>query len=283
MADVVTYRCLSHEFSVRATRPSDEAAVSAALAPFAIALDTEPATAYELRTDEGKFWLYVDDHGARMSEDPGEPLDLLFWFVGENIVRDESHRVILHAGAVVGRDGRALLLPGPSGSGKSTTTLGLIGAGMRYLSDEFAAIDPGTGLVAPFPRPLAIKHGSRRLMPHLDGLAVSAPTSGRTTVHVPVERLGGEAATVATEPGWVVFPTYVEGATTELTPLTPGETCMDLLRCTFRLSDRPLEALRVMADTARRSRGFRLQVGDLAEAVKVLSDLTTPSPSKQED
>lgn len=282
--DVMTYRCLSHEFSVRADRPDDAAAVAAALAPFSAELDGDPATTYELRTDsDGAFWLYVDDRSARVSEDPDEPFDLLFWYVGENVVRDERRRLLLHAGAVVTHDGSALLLPGPGGSGKSTTTLGLVGAGMRYLSDEFAVIEPATGCVVPFPRPLALKHGSRRLLPHLDDLAVRTPTDARTTVHVPVERLGGIAATEAAEPGFVVFPTYLEGAVTELTQLTPGQTCIGLLQSTFRMTDRPLEALRVMAGVARRARGYRLTIGDLTEAVDLLSDLTTPSPSKQED
>jgi hypothetical protein len=278
------YRCLDHVFSVSADRPDDVAALTAALRPFTALPDDAPETVYALRTKDDGYWLYVDDHGARVSTDPAEPLDLLFWYVGEGVVRDERQRLILHAGAVVAPDGRALLMPGPSGSGKSTTTLGMVAAGMGYLSDEFAVVDPDTVRMIPFPRPLALKQGSRQLLPRVDALAVNVPTTTQTTVHVPVERLGGTAHVGDAEPGWVVFPTYLEGAETRLTPLTRGETCVALLDCTFRLVDHPHLALRVMADLARKTRGYRLQIGDLDEAVAVLTELTSTDPTtSQED
>lgn len=281
MTEPAVYRCLDHVFSVSADRPDDDVVVRTALAPFE-APGERARTSYELRSKgESEFWLMVDHRGARVSPDPAEPLDLLFWYVGEGVVRDERHRTILHAGAVVAPDGRALLLPGPSGSGKSTTTLGLVEAGMGYLSDEFAVVDPATGRIVPFPRPLALKSGSRALLPRLDSLAVNTPTDHFTTVHVPVDRVGGQAHEGDAEPGWVVFPTFVEGGRTELVPLTPGETTIALLDSTFGLLDRPAQSLEVVAGIARTTAGFRLEVADLTEAITVLVDLTNEPHSTQ--
>jgi hypothetical protein len=55
----------------------------------------------------------------------------------------------LHAGAVAGADGRALVVAGRSGSGKSTLVRALLSRGLSYLSEECVALAPGgecTGL-----------------------------------------------------------------------------------------------------------------------------------------
>ena len=71
--------------------------------------------------------------------------------------------LLLHAG-VVERDGRALVLTGESGSGKSTLAALLSTRGWRLLADEFALVEPATGLVHPFPRPVSLKNESVALL-----------------------------------------------------------------------------------------------------------------------
>ena len=67
--------------------------------------------------------------------------------------------LLLHA-ACVERDGRALLLTGDSGAGKSTLATLLAARGWRFMSDEFALVDPETGLVHPFPRLISLKNAA---------------------------------------------------------------------------------------------------------------------------
>ncbi len=67
--------------------------------------------------------------------------------------------LLLHAG-VVERDGRALVMTGESGSGKSTLAALLSTRGWRLLADEFALVEPATGLIHPFPRPVSLKNES---------------------------------------------------------------------------------------------------------------------------
>jgi hypothetical protein len=49
----------------------------------------------------------------------------------------------LHAGAVAGADGRALVVAGRSGSGKSTLVRALLARGLSYLSEECVTLAPG--------------------------------------------------------------------------------------------------------------------------------------------
>lgn len=85
--------------------------------------------------------------------------------MGMNLQMALGHRrhLLLHA-SVVERDGRALLMSGHSGSGKSTLAALLGERGWRLLGDEFALLDPATGLVHPFPRLVSLKNAAIGLM-----------------------------------------------------------------------------------------------------------------------
>ena len=285
--DQMRFRSRQHRFTVSADRRADRQMLSEALAPFAESDDprsptTEPpvVTTYELRTTGlDEYSLIVDGRRVRLSSEPAELLDLLLWYVGEFTVRLEDHAFVLHAGAVVGPNGCALLLPGPSGSGKSTTTFGLVRSGFDYLSDEFAVIDPVDSTVSSYPRPMALKAGARLLWPEVDDLAGHASADPRWTVHLPASRLGARTPEGPVVVGNVVFPRYAEGATTALEPMSPGETCMELVRSTFDHDGREGAALCAMAAISRRARGYRMVVGDLDDAIRILTQLTLPIPT----
>jgi HprK-related kinase A len=75
----------------------------------------------------------------------------------------ERQFLLLHASSVE-RDGRVLIMTGESGSGKSTLSALLGERGWRFMGDEFALIDPATGLAHPFPRPVSLKNESMAVM-----------------------------------------------------------------------------------------------------------------------
>lgn len=67
--------------------------------------------------------------------------------------------LLLHAAAVE-RDGCAIVLTGESGAGKSTLAALLQARGWRLMADEFVLLDPASGLVHPFPRPVSLKNSA---------------------------------------------------------------------------------------------------------------------------
>lgn len=67
--------------------------------------------------------------------------------------------LLLHA-ATVECEGRALVLTGESGAGKSTLAALLGEQGWRLMGDEFALIDPVTGLLHAFPRAISLKNAA---------------------------------------------------------------------------------------------------------------------------
>lgn len=69
----------------------------------------------------------------------------------------QRHYLLLHASAVE-RDGRAVLMTGLSGAGKSTLAALLAARGWRLMGDEFALVDPASGLIHAFPRLVSLKN-----------------------------------------------------------------------------------------------------------------------------
>ena len=121
--------------------------------------------------------------------------------------------IFVHAGAVSWNE-QVILIPGSSFSGKSTLTHQLIEAGAVYFSDEYAVVDR-TGLVHPFPRPIALRQdGGQRLTPSRVGLAAQ-----------PV--------------GMVVFTQFQAGTNWDPVAVSPGKAVLELLSHTVTAQKSP--------------------------------------------
>ena len=77
------------------------------------------------------------------------------------ITAQTGHLIMLHAGAVSDPDtGSGLVFVAASGTGK-TTLARLLGRTYSYLTDETVGIDPTTGRIHPYPKPLSVAHDDR--------------------------------------------------------------------------------------------------------------------------
>jgi hypothetical protein len=126
-----------------------------------------------------------------------------------------ADRVAVHAALAV-VDGAAIVLPGRSFTGKTTLGLALAAAGATLASDEYALVDPVSGLVTGWPRPARIRDGaagSRRV-----------PLAGAIDP-VPV--------------ALVAFLRHVEGATLEVSPISRGDAIVAMLDETVCARSRP--------------------------------------------
>ncbi len=123
----------------------------------------------------------------------------------------QRHFLLLHA-AVVERDGKALVLTGVSGAGKSTLAALLSLRGWRLMGDEFALLDPATGLLHAFPRLVSLKNASvatvaaevpaDRLWPMLEG------TPKGTIRHLVPDAAALAAMDAPTRPALILFPSF---------------------------------------------------------------------------
>jgi hypothetical protein len=144
------------------------------------------------------------------------------------------HRALVHAAAVVAPGGGAWLLVGDTHAGKSTTSVNLIEAGWRFVSDDHVVLFRGMD------GRLSVEGWPRRF--HLDeGWAEGAPGRVRGEVH-PHERWPGAWMRVAPLAG-LLFPRVAADEPTELSPIAPVDALGGLMRQSpWLLADRSCAA-----------------------------------------
>lgn len=217
--------------------------------------------------------LYLDDRRIAASPSPGLAVATLLWHLNRSAVASLPGHLLIHA-AVVGTGGRAMLLPGRSGAGKTTLAAGLVGAGMGYLSDEVAAVDPTTLTVEPFPKPLTVKDGAWGVMAPLAAPAGDVPQRYRDgSWHVDPRDIRAGSIAGRCPPALIVFPRYQPGGSTELSPVGRAEALAQLATHTFNVPYSGQRGLSVLAAVVRQCRTFSLVVGDLDQACDVLGSL----------
>lgn len=128
----------------------------------------------------------------------------------------ERRFLLLHASSVA-RDGKAIIMTGESGSGKSTLSALLGSRGWRFMGDEFALVDPATGLVHPFPRPVSLKNDAidemQRLCPSAQFGPLIAGTPKGDLCHMVPDLAAIAAMNVPAPPALILFPRF--GSATE--------------------------------------------------------------------
>jgi len=134
------------------------------------------------------------------------------------------HRSLLAVhGGLVAYEGGCVLLPALAGSGKTTLTAGLVHAGATYFSDEIALLDHGALLATPMPLALTVKDGAvgplRALYPELDSLPVHTREDGVRVRYLPPPVVSRPDPDRTAPVNWIVFPRYVAGGVTALTPI----------------------------------------------------------------
>ncbi len=178
----------------------------------------------------------------------------------EALVETRLDLTWLHAGAAA-KEGRALLLVGASGSGKSTLVTGLCSRGWSYLSDETAPIDCAGLRVFPFPTRPLVRESGREVPPE------ELYTLARSEFELDPRRVQSDPVDLA----GIVFPAFSPGAVEALTPCSPSEAGLVLIRnChSFRfLGETAVERVAKIVDAVP---AFRLSYSDPNVAADLLA------------
>jgi hypothetical protein len=101
--------------------------------------------------------LYRRGRAVDEVADAGQALSRLLSLVNDAVVRASGRRRVLVHAALVADAHASTVLAGPSGSGKSTLSALLVAGGARHGTDEVLAVDPATGAIDCFRRPVVLK------------------------------------------------------------------------------------------------------------------------------
>jgi HprK-related kinase A len=194
---------------------------------------------YTVRLEAAKPWRRWVRPSVRIEGDymlpDAAPLPLAHGLIAAEMAMNlqmalaERRFLLLHA-ASVEKDGRALILTGESGAGKSTLSALLGERGWRFMGDEFALLEPATGLLHPFPRPVSLKNEAIGVMEQ----AVAAERFGPALEGTPkgrIRHLRPAPAAIArmeepARPALILFPRF--GKAADLRPVGPAEAFMRL-------------------------------------------------------
>jgi HprK-related kinase A len=189
-----------------------------------------------------------------------------------------AHQFLVIHSATLERGGRALLMPAPPGSGKSTLCAALVARGWRLLSDEFALVDPATGLLAPVPRPVALKEGSIDLISAWAPGAFFGPSvvnnEGELVAYMRPPSASVLASGLKCHAGWIVVPQYVAGAETTATSMTPARALLHLADNSFNYNFHGRQGFERLADIADQTTAVTLRYSRLDEGVDAVDGLT---------
>jgi hypothetical protein len=223
--------------------------------------------------------LVIDDTAPFNTLPARLAMPLFEWGLNWAISRHANQYLIIHA-AVVEKSGRALILASPPGSGKSTLCAALSVNGWRLLSDELALIRPDSLDVVPIPRPVSLKNNSIDLIASLSSKAMIGPrfldTSKGTVAHMipPAEDVirSRDSAPI----GWMVFPSYREGADTLFEEVSRGRGVLRAADNSFNYSLLGTRGFEALCAIAERSGFYDLVYGNLDEAIAKIESLLKP-------
>lgn len=205
-----------------------------------------------------------------------QALAMLEWGMNWCIYNHAHHMLIMH-GAVLERNGGAMILPAPSGSGKSTLCAGMMHRGWRLLSDELILIDPDRCTVYPLCRPVSLKNHSisviRQFAPDAVITTPIADTAKGTVAHLRPAAADIARAADTVPVRWAIFPRYTTGNKTVVTNVPKADAFMTLVDNAFNyslLAERGFETLVNVVDGLQ---AYQLEYSDMEHAIATLNQL----------
>jgi hypothetical protein len=269
------YQMLVYPFRVVTDCPKTGLHLDRLLATFR-ASDPPPLHTYFLIHNQHgrrRYALYRDNERIQRPSHVGSMIEWVVADVTAEAIESADPFLVLHA-AAVSWNHLGVVLAAPPDSGKTTLAAGLTRAGFTYMTDEAALIEPTSGVLHPFPRPLAMDLTSVSAVAALrDNLHADHQALTRYQYHVLPEELGATKSAVPCRISLVLAPRYSKAAKTRIDRISPALAVKLLAENSFNFERFGASGLRLLADVVEGAECFRLQVGDLKEAVALVGEV----------
>lgn len=273
-----SYRALGFDFRIRTNGRRIGLMLDRLFAPFREPIDDFLPTYFILEEDE-RATLVMAKGWIREAPRAVELIDYVMWDVHMEAIRHSAPLLALHA-AAASLEGEGVIIAGPQESGKSTLVAGLTAAGFDYLTDESALVDLQTGLIHPFPKALSLDRSSVDLIPGLlERLPSELRDRPRAQYHVAPDHLRLGSIGNACPPSRIIFPKYepeYEEDETLMEPVSRGWALNALVRESFNFGHYGAAAISALAALVSDAECFRIRMGNLDEAVSLLTYSESP-------
>lgn len=192
-------------------------------------------------------------------------------------ISTQYHRYLVIHGAVIEKNGRAMILPAPPGSGKSTLCAALVTRGWRLLSDELTLVSLDTLEIVPMCRPVSLKNESIQIIQGFEKTVTmgraSHDTNKGTVAHMRAPTASVMRSQETAVPAWVVFPKYEPSVTAQLDEHAKASACMKIADNTFNYSMLGLRGFQTASNLIDRCDCYTFNYSNLDDAVTRFHDL----------
>jgi len=195
-------------------------------------------------------------------------------------ISTQAHQYLIFHAATVERDGKAVIMPAPSGSGKSTLCAALINRGWRLISDELALLSLADQTLVPLARPVSLKNDSisiiQSYVPETVMSDVTIDTIKGAVAHMKVPDAHVTNMSIPSTPTWVIFPRYVSGAASQLTPFSKAKTLVELARNSFNYALHGMTGFHTLSKVLEGCDCYSFEYSQLDDAVATFNNLVFP-------
>lgn len=190
----------------------------------------------------------------------------------------QYHRHLVIHGAVIEKNGRALILPAPPGSGKSTLCAALVTRGWRLLSDELTLVTLNALSIVPMCRPVSLKNESIQIIQDFETTVTMGPpafdTSKGTVGHMRAPTESVMRSQEMALPAWIVFPKYEAGATAQLDEHPKAGAFMKIADNSFNYSMLGLRGFETVTKLVDRCDCYEFNYSNLDDAIDIFHTLS---------
>ena len=210
-------------------------------------------------------YIFAGDQMVLLADTPRKLVPKLKAELMARAIARHDHVLHLHAAAVT-HAGRLVLFPAASGSGKSVLTAQLLARGCGYFSDD-AVLLRRDGTMRPIPVALTMKTGAPEILaaqfPDLAALPEHDREDGAIVRYLPPPPASLLPPGHAARPDLLIFPRFVPGSPTRLSPITPVDALERLLAECLAIPHRlDAEAVATVVDAVEHATCWDLVTGD---------------------
>lgn len=218
----------------------------------------------------------LGQHHFRMTAKP-QVLSVFEWGLNWAVSSYQNRFLCIHA-AVLEKNGISLILPAPPGSGKSTLCALLMLSGWRLLSDEHCLVDPQTGFIYPFVRPISLKNRSIAVLNQRYGKnivqSVVPDTFKGTIGYLPPTAESWQFMHQPVTAAYVIFPKYnAQVLSTEFSAIEQSQLFMQLAVNCFNYTVLGEVGFATLGRLVKQVLGIRLEYANTDEALQLIAEL----------